>query len=157
MKYRERFEHAITKLYNAFNNGTLHPECACNCAVGNICDQKDFWKHFSDDHGSTRLNYVGKVNEAFGKRFNGYLPSELLLIEQAFLKGCGYALPLHHRNDKPEDPKNKWVQFQGLCEAISCLCALDNIGNVMDYSDLFKSVVLKAEEPEYDYKITAQS
>ena len=87
MKTTSRFEKAVSKLYDAFNSGSLHPECACQCAVGNICDNKDFWKYFSDEHGSLKLNYVGKVNEAFGRRFNGYTPLELLQIERAFLKG----------------------------------------------------------------------
>ena len=143
MKTTSRFEQAIRKLYNAFNDGTLHPECACRCAVGNICDNKDFWKNFSDDHGSLRLNYVGKVNQAFGKRFNGYTPFELLKIEQAFLLGCGYSVPLRHSDVYPSNPTDKFVQFKGLEAAIDCLCCLDGISNVMDYSNLFKSILNK--------------
>ncbi|MBT8257658.1 MAG: Na(+)-translocating NADH-quinone reductase subunit F [Bacteroidia bacterium] len=141
MRTTSRFDQAIQKLYTAFNNSTLHPECACHCAVGNICDNKDFWKSFSDDHGSLKLNYVGKVNEAFGKRFHGYTPFELLQIERAFLKGCGYGLPFRHSGVRPSDPTDKWIQFNGLTEAIEYLCKLDGIANVMDYSRLFESVL----------------
>lgn len=137
MKSVNRFEAAISKLYTAFHNGTLHPECSCHCAVGNICDNKDRWKYFSDAHGSTELNYVGYVNDAFGKRINGYLPSELLQIEVAFLKGCGYSLPLHHSNLRPEQPQDKSVLFNGLSTAIELLCKMDNVPNVMEYSALF--------------------
>lgn len=133
-----RFERAIVKLYNAFHEGTLNPECACNCAVGNILDNKDSWKHLSDDHGSLRLNYVGKVNEAFNKRFKGYLPSELLRIEHAFLKGCGYQLPFRHDHFKPFDPLDKDIQFDGMCAAIELLCKLDAVPNITDYTDLFR-------------------
>ena len=101
----------------------------------------DFWKNFSDDHGSLKLNYVGKVNEAFGRRFYGYTPSELLSIEQAFLKGCGYSLPLRHSGIRPSDPKDSYVQFDGLTKAVKRLCELDDIANMMDYSNMFKSVL----------------
>ena len=131
MKTTARFEQAITKLYTAFNNGNLHPECACQCAVGNICDNNDSWKNLSDAHGSLELNYVGRVNEGFGKRFNGYRPSELLQIEMAFLKGCGYKLPLHQKNKKPENPQDENVLFKGLAEAVNQLCELDQIENPM--------------------------
>ena len=43
-----RFNSAIQKLYVAFHGDTLHPECCNQCAVGNILDNNDFWKNFSD-------------------------------------------------------------------------------------------------------------
>lgn len=132
-----RFEKAVKKLYTAFHNDQLNPECCQQCAVGNILDRADYWKNISDDHGSLQLNYVGLVNQKFGKRFNGYTPSELLQIEAAFLRGCGYSLPLHHKGFRPSDPQDKEVLFNGLCEVISCLCRLDGIDDVMDYSILF--------------------
>ncbi|WP_318543728.1 hypothetical protein [Marixanthotalea marina] len=98
MKTSIRLEHAINKLYKAFYNNELHPECCKQCAVGNILDNTDAWKHFSDHHGSLDLNYIGRLNESFGKKFNGYTPKELLRIEATFLKACGYQLPFHHKN-----------------------------------------------------------
>ncbi|MCK7590186.1 Na(+)-translocating NADH-quinone reductase subunit F [Subsaxibacter sp. CAU 1640] len=138
MNTSKRFDSAIKKLYNAFHNNQLHPECCQQCAVGNILDNKDSWKHLSDEHGSLKLNYVGLVNQNFGKKFNGYSPLELLKIEASFLKGCGYSLPLNHKGSKPENPDDKDVLFNGLCKAIKVLCDLDNISNVMDYSKMFK-------------------
>lgn len=129
----KRFEQAIKKLYEAFHNDELHPECCKQCAVGNILDRTDYWKHFSDVHGETKLNYIGLVNENFGKRFNGYTPSELLQIEAVFLKACGYKLPLHHNNMKPENPTDNNVLFNGLTAVIAYLCKLDGIENVMDH------------------------
>ena len=41
MKTSKRLEHAITKLYLTFHNGTLNPEYSKSCAVGNICDNTD--------------------------------------------------------------------------------------------------------------------
>ncbi|GAA4290146.1 Na(+)-translocating NADH-quinone reductase subunit F [Aestuariibaculum suncheonense] len=143
-----RLDTAIKKLYIAFNNNTLHPECCKQCAVGNILDHSDAWKHFSDEHGSTTLNYVGRVNEAFGKRFNGYTPSELLFIEKTFLQACGYQLPLDFKNKKPENPTDKDVLFNGLQAVIELLCKLDNSPDVMDYTKLFENLKTKTCQPK---------
>ena len=136
MNTSQRFEIAIQKLYTAFHNNTLNPECCKQCAVGNILDNTDAWKHLSDDHGSFQLNYVGKVHQQFGRKFNGYSPTELLHIETEFLKGCGYSLPLRQNKMRPENPHDKDLLFSGLSAVISYLCELDNVSNVMDYSKL---------------------
>lgn len=137
MKTSERFDNAIEKLYNAFHNGTLNPECCKQCAVGNICDNTDRWRHLTDNHGSTVLNYVGIVNENFGRRINGYKPSELIRIEASFLEGCGYSLPLNYASHRPKDPTAKEILFDGLCTTVSFLCELEGIPDIMDYSKLF--------------------
>lgn len=138
MKTSFRLEQAISKLYKAFHDNTLNPECCFQCAVGNILDHKDAWKHLSDKHGSLRLNYVGLVNQNIGRKFNGYSPIELLNIEAIFLKGCGYSIPLNHSGKKPKNPKDKDILFKGLSETVGFLCALDGVDNVMDYSKLFE-------------------
>ena len=137
MNFTPRLEQAVLKLYRAFHDGHLNPECCKQCAVGNILDNKDFWKNLSDEHGSPHLNYVGKVNEAFGKRFNGYSPSELLRIEMEFLTGCGYTLPFGPRKVKPENSTSKDVLFNGLVATVSFLCKLDGLPNVMDCTKIF--------------------
>lgn len=141
-----RLEHAITSLYNAFHSNTLQPECACKCAVGNICEQKDFWKHFSDNHGSKKLNYVGLVHERIGRTFYGYTPLQLLTIEYEFLKGCGYSVPLHHSTKNKVDAKDLHTQFKGLCAAIAYLCFLDGEPNVMEITKLFKTSSAQATQ-----------
>lgn len=133
-----RLENAIKKLYNAFHNNTLHPECCQQCAVGNILDNKDSWKHLSDSHGSLQLNYLGLVHQNLGRKFNGYTPLELLKIEAIFLKACGYSLPLYHSGKKPKNPQDKDSIFNGLAETVKFLCELDGVKNVMDYSKLFE-------------------
>ncbi len=134
-----RLEQALKKLYSAFYNGTLNPECCNHCAVGNICDNRDTWKNLTDTHGSLHLNYVGKVNEVFGKKINGYLPSELLKIEYEFLNGCGYSLPLHHKGSKPKSKADNDILFNGLAATISYLCELEGVKNVMDYTNLIEN------------------
>lgn len=133
-----RLEQALTKLYTAFHNGTLEPECARGCAVGNILDNTDAWKHLSDDHGSLQLNYVGKVHEALGRTFNGYKPSQLLYIEHIFLTACGYKTPLRHFNKKPTNSTDRCMQFAGLCAVVSYLCTIDNEPDVMKFNRLFE-------------------
>jgi hypothetical protein len=137
---------AIQKLYTAFHSGHLNPDCSVQCAVGNICDSRDFWKHFTDLHGSVKLNYVGKVNEAFGKKFNGYSPLELLKIEAQFLSGCGYSTPIDRRGKNAHISINKEILFQGLSKVVSFLCVLDGISDVMDCSKLFSYETKKSGE-----------
>ncbi|MEC3905502.1 Na(+)-translocating NADH-quinone reductase subunit F [Tamlana sp. 2201CG12-4] len=138
MKTTARFEQALKKLYLAFHNNRLHPECCKQCAVGNILDNTDSWKHLSDAHGSLKLNYVGRVHQNLGRTFNGYTPLELLKIEQEFLEACGFKLPLHYTNEKPKSPTDKDILFEGLTAVISYLCKLEAIDNVMDYTVLFE-------------------
>jgi hypothetical protein len=141
-----RLEFALRKLYTAFHNNTLHPECYKQCAVGNILNNTDSWKHLSDHHGALELNYLGNVHQMLGRKFNGYSPLELLKIEATFLKACGYQLPLHHKNKKPKNPTDKNVLFNGLSEVIKLLCKLDGVSNVMDYTKLFE---VENEKPRY--------
>lgn len=137
MTTSSRFENAIEKLYTAFHQDKLNPECCNHCAVGNICDNKDAWKYLTDTHGSTQLNYVGIVNENLGRRFNGYKPSELLKIEMEFLKGCGYALPFSYKSRPARNRVSKDSLFDGLCAVVAFLCQLEGVPNIMDYQNLF--------------------
>ena len=146
MKTFIRLEQAIQKLYVAFHNNTLHPKCCKKCAVGNILDNTDSWKHLSDGHGALELNYLGNVHQMLGRKFNGYSPLELLQIEATFLKACGYQLPFHYKNKKPKNPTDKDVLFNGLCEVINLLCEWDEVTNVMDYTKLFE---FETEKPLY--------
>lgn len=147
MKTTPRLEFAITKLYNAFHNNELNPECCKQCAVGNILDKTDSWKHLSDYHGCLQLNYVGKVHQNLGRTFNGYTPLQLLRIEDIFLSSCGYQLPLHHKNKRPQHPTHKDILFEGLCSVIEFLCKLDNITNIMNYTKLFE---FENDKPKYE-------
>ena len=136
MKTSVRFNNAINKLYNAFHNNTLNPEDCKQCAVGNILDQKDFWQHLTDYHGTTKLNYLGLLHQNLGRKFNGYSPIELLQIESAFLKGCGYQFSNKNRLYKP-DQITDYNLFKGLCEVVTELCLIDGTANIMDCSVLF--------------------
>ena len=150
METTKRFDQAITKLYNAFHNQTLNPESCTQCAVGNILDNKDFWKHLSDYHGSTKLNYVGLVHQNLGKKFNGYSPIELLQIEMEFLKKCGYSLPLRHYKN-PKENISQDTLFLGLCSVVALLCQFDNLPNIMDCSKLFAYEIENKKSKKLEY------
>jgi len=147
MKTSKRLEQAITKLYIAFHNGTLNPECCKACAVGNICDNTDTWNYLTDEHGSLNLSHIGMLNENFGRKIHGYSPKELLKIEIVFLKGCGFGVPLTFNSKKPDKPISKELLFNGLNATVGFLCKLDNVHNVMDYSKLFE---FKNNSPKYE-------
>ena len=85
-----------------------------------------------------QLNYIGSVHQKLGRTFNGYTPKQLLKIEKIFLEACGFKTPLCHYNQKPINPRNKELLFNGLTAVISYLCKLDGVPNVMDYSKLFE-------------------
>lgn len=138
MKTTKRLEAALIKLYNAYHNNKLNPEDCTACAVGNILDNHDSWKHLSNQHGSLELSYVGRVHQNLGRKFNGYTPQEILQIEKVFLDACGFKTPLCHYNKKPENLTANEVLFNGLAAVVDLLCALDNIPNIMDYSKLFE-------------------
>lgn len=133
-----RLEIALKKLYSAFYNGTLNPECCTACAVGNICNNIDAWKNFTDHHGSLQLNYIGRLNEGFGRRLYGYLPSELLEIEAVFLRGCGFEIPLTRKSSKPHKPTSEEVLFNGMRAVISFLCELDGINDIMELPEIME-------------------
>lgn len=104
MKISQRLEHALIKLYKAYHNNRLNPEDCTACAVGNILDNQDSWKHFSNEHGSLQLNYIGSVHQNLGRKFNGYTPQEILQIEKVFLDSCGFKTPLCHLQSKTTKP-----------------------------------------------------
>jgi hypothetical protein len=138
MKTTKRLEQALIKLYNAYHNNNLNPEDCAACAVGNILDNHDSWKHLSNEHGSLQLSYVGRVHQNLGRKFNGYSPQEILQIEKVFLDACGFKTPLCHYNPKPQNLTSNEVLFNGLSEVVELLCELDKTPNVMNYSRLFE-------------------
>ena len=146
----DRLENALIKLYNAFHNNQLNPECCSACAVGNMLDNHDSWKHLSDGHGSLELNYVGRIHQELGRTFNGYRPLELLHIEKIFLEACGFKTPLCHYDVKPQNPRDKEILFKGLSAVVGFLCKLDGIANVMDYSKIFE---YEKENPIYKFEV----
>lgn len=152
MQTSARFNNAINKLYKAFHNNTLDPEDCKQCAVGKILDNISQWEYLSEKHGTTRLSYIGILNQNLGRRFNGYSPIELLQIETAFLKGCGYKFINNNRLYKPKNTKKIDILFNGLSAVVAELCHLDNIDNVMAM-DTIQNLVSKKVSQSIKEKI----
>nr|WP_299031249.1 Na(+)-translocating NADH-quinone reductase subunit F [uncultured Tenacibaculum sp.] len=150
MEIPKRLEQALIKLYNAFHSDELNPECCSACAVGNILDNRDSWKHLTNGHGSLELSFVGRVHQNLDRKFNGYSPLELLQIEKVFLEACGFTVPLCHYNPKPQNPTHKETLFNGLCAVVAHLCKLENIPNVMDYAKVFE---YEQDNPVYKFDV----
>lgn len=142
MKLPIRLENAITKLYNAFHNGTLNAFDCKACAVGNICDNTDEWAEHTgnavtlDTHNNVRTVYA-EPNTRIKYFYNGYNQDELYEIESRFLN---IWIGQQHLDN------NKNIQFKGVCAVVEYLCKLDNIPNVMDYTKLFET---ENDKPKY--------
>jgi hypothetical protein len=137
MKTTTRFDQAVRKLYDAFHQNRLNPDACTQCAVGNILDNQAFWRHFTDDHGALKLNYVGTVTQNLGRTFNGYSPLQLLIIENTFLTACGYQLPFSKFKNSKKHKRTKDQLFDGLTAVVALLCQIDGVPNVLDCSILF--------------------
>ncbi|MAN59227.1 MAG: Na(+)-translocating NADH-quinone reductase subunit F [Flavobacteriaceae bacterium] len=144
METPARLEHAISKLYRAFHGNTLQPQCCNHCAVGNILDNTDAWRHLTEGHGTTRLSYVGIVHQRLGRTFQGYTPAQLLQVESIFLSACGFTASGTRLSTRNKISKERL--FQGLVAVVTYLCELDGVPNVMDYSKLFE---VEHEQPKY--------
>lgn len=145
MQTPSRFDKALNALYEGFYNGQLHPEDACRCAVGTICGGWSSWRYFSDQHGSLQLNYVGRTHQVLRRRYKGYLPSELLSIEAAFLKGCGYDLPLDSKRKRPGSPADLDLIYSGLLAAIAELCRLEGKTDLLPTQKILSEIYSKLQ------------
>lgn len=136
MKTTERFENAVTKLYNAFHYGELKLSNCTACAVGNICDNKSEWFSPIIEIKKSIYNYAEtfEIIENDTIKKSGYSAFELSMIETKFAYGVNYA----NGEDKGWTMETKETQFNGLCKVIEYLCELDNIPNVMDIQSLFE-------------------
>lgn len=135
MKTTERFEKAVTKLYNAFHKGELNAMICSRCAVGNMCDNQTHWSAVSKgSYGVCLRNYVGKAKEVIDK--TGYSPAEINTIEWLFMWGVR---PKENRIKRWMPlGMSKETKFKGLCAVVEYLCELDGIPNIMDYTSLFE-------------------
>lgn len=127
-----RFNNAVTKLYNAFHNGTLDAFDCTACAVGNICNNQAEW---SDLKGFICENPYAEQNKGhYIIKQTGYSVNELIKVEIIFVEHVSLS-------NSEED------QFKGLCSVVEYLCELDGIPNVMDYTCLFET---ENEKPKYE-------
>jgi len=131
MKTTKRLENAITKLYNAFHNGTLNAFDCSACAVGNLVGDAYWTGHIVvSTNNPIEITLWGGLFEDYHLEESGYTKGNLMKIEFKFLTAW--------KENCSNDSTNKDIQFQGLCSVVEYLCELDNIPNVMDYTSLFE-------------------
>jgi len=133
MKVTKRFEESATKLYNAFNEGTLNAMDCTFCAVGNLCNNETYWSKLYDEA-------TGKDNipdEVKVKKVTGYNMDEINNIESLFMYGtiAGTTRLWHPRDMTKEN------QFDGLMAVLNYLAELDNIQSIEQQYDKFKTVI----------------
>jgi len=133
MKTTKRFEESATKLYSAFNEGTLNAMDCTFCAVGNLCNNETYWSKLYDEA-------TGKDNipdEVKVKKVTGYNMDEINNIESLFMYGTiAGTTRLWHPQDMTKEN-----QFDGLMAVLNYLAELDNIQSIEEQYDKFKTVI----------------
>lgn len=134
MKLPIRLENAITKLYTAFHSGQLKASDCKTCAVGNICNNNYDWNNavrtMVSKYGvASRHIDINFINETIIK--SGYSVKELAEIELRFITEALFKT----------GTETKETQFKGLCAVVEYLCELDNIPNVMDYTNFLNQKI----------------
>jgi hypothetical protein len=120
-----RFENAALKLYNAFNKGELNAMDTCACAVGNLCNNEDFW---------TGSNYKPFKT----KNITGYDMEEIKNIENLFMFG---ERDINKRALWNAQSMTKENQYNALMAVLEYLSELDNIKFPLLTVDDFKRVL----------------
>jgi len=133
MKTTKRFEESATKLYSAFNEGTLNAMDCTFCAVGNLCNNETYWSKLYDEA-------TGKDNipdEVKVKKVTGYNMDEINNIESLFMYGTiAGTTRLWHPQDMTKEN-----QFDGLMAVLNYLAELDNIQSIEQQYNKFKTVI----------------
>jgi hypothetical protein len=133
MKTTKRFEESATKLYSAFNEGTLNAMDCTFCAVGNLCNNETYWSKLHDEA-------TGKDNipdEVKVKKVTGYNMDEINNIESLFMYGTiAGTTRLWHPQDMTKEN-----QFDGLMAVLNYLAELDNIQSIEQQYNKFKTVI----------------
>ena len=133
MKVTKRFEESATKLYSAFNEGTLNAMDCTFCAVGNLCNNETYWSKLYDEA-------TGKDNipdEVKVKKVTGYNMDEINNIESLFMYGTiAGTTGLWHPQDMTKEN-----QFDGLMAVLNYLAELDNIQSIEQQYNKFKTVI----------------
>lgn len=123
-KTTERFERAVSKLYNAFHLGELNALDACCCVVGNLCNNNGNWHPLYADMTKEKFEIIAQTN---------YSRDELRNAESIFMHGGDW------REWTKHGVGNRDMQFKGLCAVVEYLAELDGIPNLMDYKALFET------------------
>jgi len=138
MKTTKRFEESATKLYNAFNEGTLNAFDCKACAIGNMLGTGEDWAMHCVDFGELSSFKADKTLESLHTApiHKDYSEEELFNVEEVFLREWVKVdkLNIAHGRDKE-------IQFNGLMAVLNYLAELDNIQSIEDQYNKFKTVI----------------
>lgn len=127
MKTTKRFDEAVTKLYNAFNEGNLNAYKCKACAVGNICNNTEEWGEIAGFYAN---NFHNTIPENIPNYLEtGYSTLELMKVEDLFMN------PINFVTNKTQE------EFNGLMTVIKYLAELDGIEVPTITVEQFESVL----------------
>ena len=132
MNTTKRFEESATKLYNAFNEGTLNAFYCKACAIGSMLGTGEDWAMNRISRGKLEGKswcYQAPVHK-------DYTEEELFNTEKIFLTEWEKKnkLDSHYAEDKE-------IQFNGLMAVLNYLAELDNIQSIEQQYNKFKTVI----------------
>jgi hypothetical protein len=138
MKTTKRFEESATKLYNAFNEGTLNAFDCEHCGVGSLVEKGQGWMmHYRERGNIFSLKGSCENHDMFKAPYHkDYSEEELFNVEEVFLREWVKAdkLNIAHGRDKE-------IQFNGLMAVLNYLSELDNIQSIEQHYNKFKTVI----------------
>ena len=138
MKVTKRFEESATKLYNAFNEGTLNAFDCKACAIGNMLGTGEDWAMHCVYSGELSSFKAHKMIESLytAPIHKDYSEEELFNVEEVFLREWVKADKLNSAHGR-----DKEIQFNGLMAVLNYLAELDNIQSIEEQYDKFKTVI----------------
>ena len=138
MKTTKRFEESATKLYSAFNEGTLNAFDCEHCGVGSLVEKGQDWTMhcvYSGElsslkaHKTTESLYIAPIHK-------DYSEEELFNVEEVFLREWVKVDKLNSAH-----ARDKEIQFNGLMAVLNYLAELDSIQSIEEQYDKFKTVI----------------
>jgi hypothetical protein len=138
MKTTKRFEESATKLYNAFNEGTLNAFDCKACAIGSMLGTGENWVMHCTWFGELSTCKAYKTLESLYKApiHKDYSEEELFNVEEVFLREWVKADKLNSAHGR-----DKEIQFNGLMAVLNYLAELDNIQSIEQQYNKFKTVI----------------
>jgi hypothetical protein len=139
MRTTKRFEQSATKLYNAFNEGTLNAFDCEHCGVGSLVEKGQGWTmHYREGGNIFSSKGSCETYDMFKAPYHkDYSEEEIFNVEKVFLTEWVKAGKLQE-----SDGKEKEIQFDGLMAVLNYLAELDNINSIEYQYKKFKTVIM---------------
>jgi hypothetical protein len=138
MRTTKRFEESATKLYNAFNEGTLNAFDCKACAVGSMIGTGEKWSmHYREEGNIFSFKSLWKDCGIFKAPYHkDYSEEEIFNVEKVFLTEWVKTGKLRESNGREKE-----IQFDGLIAVLNYLAELDSIKSIGEQYNKFKTVI----------------